>query len=142
MLQVQNFKQKQTRSTEASFERRFASHLTAKHVYSRHMSDALPGLPDRYVAPANWIEFKSIQRARRGFTMYEGLSVEQRRTMTDLSNAGDRVYYCSLLDDTKTKKIFFSRWYPSLYGDPLDWEVYSLYQDKDIDKIIDAYFSF
>ena len=106
MLSVTNYKQVRTRSTEAAFENAFAARLRKAQVYSRHMSDAIPGLPDRYIRGGMWIEFKSLFRKRGEFTHGEGLSAEQKRTMADLCAAGDRVFYCALLDTGSGDKTF------------------------------------
>lgn len=98
MLQVKAFPRTRTRSTEHSFEKRFAAILKEMGFYSRHMSDHNAGVPDRYVQRGQWIEFKSLFKKRGLFALGEGLTPEQHRTMKDLNNAGDDVYYCALLD--------------------------------------------
>lgn len=106
MLTVKQFKGSRTRSTEASVERAWAQTWKDLGVYSRHMSDHVPGLPDRYISGGRWVEFKSLWRARGGFTVGEGLSPEQWRTASDLLNAGDKVWYCAQLDGWSEGKCY------------------------------------
>lgn len=111
MLQVGNFKKAKTRSTESAVEKLWAATWREMDIYSRHMSDALAGLPDRYVQGGRWVEFKSLYRVRGGFTYGEGLSTEQKRTMADLAAAGDKVFYCAQLDGWSAgKRYIFLRW--------------------------------
>lgn len=136
MRRVSDIAPKVTRSTEASFERRFADRLSEMGIYSRHMSDHVPGLPDRYVVGGVWIEFKSLYRAKSVFTCFEGMSPEQHRTAGDLVKAGDQVFWCALLATNDGKKIAFERYKPRPEG-----YVFRVWGDKrdDIDEIINEY---
>jgi hypothetical protein len=62
------------------------------------MSDAVAGLPDRYLPSGIWVEFKSLYRVRGGFTFGEGLSAEQWIQCEALALNGDKVFYCAQLD--------------------------------------------
>lgn len=106
MLKVQDFQKIHARSTERSVERAWADTWEDMGIYSRHMSDAVPGLPDRYVRGGRWVEFKSLWRKRGGFTVGEGLSQEQWRTAADLLNAGDKVWLISQLDGWSEGKVY------------------------------------
>lgn len=104
MLTVQ--KSGRTRSTERAVEQAWARTWADLGIYSRHMSDAVPGLPDRYIAGGRWVEFKSLWRKKGGFTIGEGLSPEQRRTAAELLSAGDQVFYIAQLDGWEAGKRF------------------------------------
>ncbi len=107
MLSVSKFPKGRKATTEKSFERSFSEKLG---VYSRHMSDAMPGLPDRYVPGGIWIEFKSIV-FKRDVAFGAGLTVEQEREMTRLSDGGDDVFYCALLQhENGCKMIWLVNW--------------------------------
>lgn len=106
MLKVQNFKTRARRSTETAVEGAFAATWNLMGLYSRHMSDAVPGLPDRYLAGGIWVEFKSLYRVRGEFTYGEGLSPEQLVVGRELRLAGDRVYYCAQLDGWSRGKCY------------------------------------
>lgn len=106
MKSVSDFGGTQKRASEASVERKLAAALTKLGIYSRHMSDAVPGLPDRYVRGGNWIEVKSLWRKRGGFAFGEGLSPEQKRVGRELVSAGDRVFYFAQLDGWELGKVF------------------------------------
>jgi hypothetical protein len=97
-LRVSDFKAAPSRTTEHSFEGAVSDILTEAGVYSRHMSDRVPGVPDRYVARGRWIEMKSLYRKRGGFKYGEELSAEQWRVCDELWKGGDWVFYCALLD--------------------------------------------
>lgn len=110
-MKVSDFKAKPTRSTELSVEKLWAATWKAMGVYSRHMADAVPGLPDRYIKGGCWVEFKSLYRVRGEFTFGEGLSAEQIRTCSDLWEAGDVVFYCAQLDGwSRGKRYVFMPW--------------------------------
>lgn len=106
-MKVSDFQKGRARSTEAAFERRFVKALTSAGVWSRHMADRYSGLPDRYVEGARWIEFKSIMRKRGGFLVGEGMSDEQRRCARELTEHGEKVWLCSLLDIGDWSRIAF-----------------------------------
>lgn len=106
MLSVGQFKPQAKRSTEAAVERLWAETWKQMGIYSRHMSDAIPGLPDRYIRGGRWVEFKSLYRKRGGFTHGEGMSPEQRRVAADLLNAGDKVWYIAQLDGWEEGKCY------------------------------------
>lgn len=111
MLTVESRKPKARRSTESSVEKLWAATWTEMGIYSRHMSDHVPGLPDRYLGQGRWVEFKSLWRARGNFMFGEGLSTEQIRTAKDLTAAGDQVFYCAQLDGwPRGKSYVFLRW--------------------------------
>jgi hypothetical protein len=111
MLSVTQFKPKDKRSTEHAVEVAWAATWKDLGIYSRHMSDKIPGLPDRYIRGGHWVEFKSLWRVRGGFTYGEGLTTEQKRTCADLTRAGDQVFYCAQLDGWEHgKRYIFKNW--------------------------------
>ena len=97
-MRIADFKAAPRRSTESAVEKAWAATWREMGIYSRHMADAVPGLPDRYIGGGKWVEFKSLYRVRGEFTYGEGLTAEQIRTCSDLTDAGDSVYYCAQLD--------------------------------------------
>lgn len=104
MLSVKNYAKAHAPTTEKGFEKTFVSFLEKLDIYSRHMSDAVPGLPDRYIEGGRWVELKSISFTR-DVAFGAGLDIAQRNQMTDLSEAGDRVWYMALLQHTSGAKF-------------------------------------
>jgi hypothetical protein len=138
MLKVADFKAKPTRSTESAVEKAWAATWKKLGVYSRHMSDHVPGLPDRYIAGGNWVEFKSLFRVRGGFTYGEGLSPEQIRCCHALHQAGDNVFYCAQLDGWQCgKKYVFLPWskFWLKLGEPLQM---NLFEEDIFDATIES----
>lgn len=123
VISVKDFKAKPARSTESAVEKAWVKTWKDLGIYSRHMSDAVPGLPDRYIRGGNWVEFKSLYRVRGEFTFGEGLSPEQIRCCDDLTKAGDSVFYVAQLDGWKHGKRYIYMPWRSLIvvmGQPID----------------------
>lgn len=97
MLSVKAKSKAQFRTSERQFESMFVEALKRKGIFSRHMSDRNAGLPDRYLAGGTWVELKSLLCPQRGLPAGYGLSPEQKRSMAELHDAGDYVYYLALI---------------------------------------------
>jgi hypothetical protein len=78
-------------TNEAHLEKVAATKLVGLGVMSFHNDPGTyPGIPDRYIAGGNWIEFKraaTIQAANRSID-------RQRAFINRLVRAGDRVWVC------------------------------------------------
>lgn len=96
-MKVEDFKKKPRIPRESAFEKTVCDALG---IYSRHMSDRLAGVPDRYVAGGTWIEFKVNGRP----------TMEQNRTMDGLVRAGDKVWVCTLKVGKDGSKIILEKW--------------------------------
>ena len=102
-MKVEDFKKKPRIPRESAFEKTVCDALG---LYSRHMSDRLAGVPDRYVAGGTWIEFKVNGKP----------SKEQQRTMERLVQAGDNVWVCTLKVGKDGSKIILEN-----LGEGLVW---------------------
>lgn len=101
-------KSRSTRISEKTFEKAVAAQLKQAGKFSRHMSDRLSGLPDRYITGGIWVEFKSFE-FRDSFRADQGISPLQRRMMEQLANGGDNVFYCALAQHNDERTIFAHR---------------------------------
>jgi hypothetical protein len=110
MLTVDQFPKGRPPISEATFEAALARAIERLGGYSRHMNDAIPGLPDRYIQGGRWAELKSIT-FKRDVAFGSGLEKEQKRQMTVLSDAGDEVFYVALVQhDVGEKFIWCVNW--------------------------------
>jgi len=104
-LEVSKTKQTISRSTEATFEKKFAAALLRRGIFSWHTAEKfIKGIPDRYVTKGNWIEFKAIPYAgTRSITPERFLKPEQKLWLTKLHEAGDRTFVCILFQPATGK---------------------------------------
>lgn len=106
-MRVSDFKKRKRRVTEHSFEDAFAEVCLEKGVYTRHMSDKLAGLPDRYIGGGKWCELKSLEYARGGVPFRAGMTVEQVRVCHELSEAEEEVWYLALIHTGEVQWVIF-----------------------------------
>jgi len=97
-LEVSKKRKPVPRSTEAAFEKRVAKVLEGVGLMSYHTAERFyKGIPDRYVAGGNWIEFKAVPYSgTRRITPTRFFKPEQKLWLTRFHNAGDRVFVCIL----------------------------------------------
>lgn len=105
MLTVKSSTKAQRRTSETQFEGMFVDALKRQGIYSRHMADRMAGVPDRYVGGGTWVELKSLVSGKQWVRAGEGLSVPQKRTMSELADAGDNVHYLALILLPSGKKV-------------------------------------
>lgn len=98
-----------SRTTEARFEKRVADNLG---VFSYHCSEKnFAGVPDRYVAGGNWIEFKVIPcSSSRAVNPKRLFRIEQRRWLSKLDAQGDRSWACVMFQASGGAYIVLEPW--------------------------------
>lgn len=90
-------------TSEKDLEDKVARALTASGVLTFHVDPSTyPGLPDRYVAGGNWIEFKYAKTWAR---VNKDLN-RQRTWLNKLYAAGEGVFVCAYVPG----RIFFGTW--------------------------------
>lgn len=103
--------------TEAQREARVMKLIRALGVWDRKMAHRwLKGVPDRYLAGGNWIEFKQVEVSlRRPFALLRGVTADQHSFLTDAHAGGDRTYICVFVvnDENRAKMILLPYWYAS-----------------------------
>lgn len=79
---------------ELEFDKTCGKILKSKGLFNWKPSDRVrAGVPDRYVAGGNWIEFKHAVYFMRGpKTLIRMFTAEQKRMMEDIIKGGDRAY--------------------------------------------------
>lgn len=105
-MRVKDFKAKLARSTEGSFEAKFASALSTKAIYSRHMSDRNSGVFDRYISSGIWVELKSIEKARGMIEAGEEMSPAQHAFAREMQEH-DECWYLAKVHVGKDAYICF-----------------------------------
>ena len=85
-------RQTKNSTLERTFENRVGSILSKLDIYNFHVEDKM-GLPDRYVAGGNWIEFKRTIWNKRGILhIMPLLRPAQRNRLNMLTRGGDRCW--------------------------------------------------
>lgn len=100
------------RATEASVEKDFMWSLEQLKLMNRHFYDRFAGVPDRYIAGGNWLEFKSIAYVNY-VNVFRHLEVEQRRNLAAFHNGGDRSFGIAMLCSEHERRLLIAPW-PSL----------------------------
>ena len=113
-LEVKKTKRRRANSTEAAFEKRFATALSKQGRVSYHTAEKfIEGIPDRYTCGGIWIEFKVVPYSgKRRINLLRYFSPAQKLWMTRLENGGDIVYGCVLLQpENGDPRIVLQSWH-------------------------------
>lgn len=97
-LIVSSFKKKPRRTSEASFEERFAKGVRRLGKDTWHPQFREPGWPDRYVSGGIWAELKVLDELAAGTK--SGLRKEQGPKLRELHRGGDATFYFAKHNDT------------------------------------------
>lgn len=120
--------------TENTFERTVSAWLTKQGIMNFHQDHKfVGGVPDRYVAGGNWIEFKRIlfvggaRGSKFNSDMTKQFTARQRTFMDRWDAQGDRTWVCVLV---------LSQEYPRMILEPWRYYMYR-YKLINIAKVLD-----
>ena len=101
--------------TEAQREARVMKIIRSLGVWHYKVADKFTkGIPDRYLAGGNWIEFKQEHvSGNRDFCLQRGVSAAQRTFLKTAHAQGDRTYLCVFVirEDEVPVMILVPFWY-------------------------------
>jgi len=106
-------------TTEASFEKFICDTIIKKHLDGLHFKvTGYKGIPDRFVLPNNFIEFKTVFHGKGKIPIHKGLTTAQRQWAKDIHAHGGRSWFCVLLQNNETyeKNVYFEPAFWSLWA--------------------------
>jgi hypothetical protein len=132
-LSVASFKKKKRRTSESSFEDRFAQAVRRAGRESYHPQYKEPGWPDRYINGGAWAELKVLDELAANTK--SGLRKEQVPNMRERVRSGDDAFYFAKYQDTLIALPFAE--FDRLGLSPLKAKLAGhCYAYKDIDEVV------